>query len=123
MASGSLFNKAYAKEVDLVKLYAYVDIGGTGAPTLNTAKSKGIASIVRNGAGDYTITLSDVYNAHMFTNLMLLDATSRDLTFQLLAADASAKTIQFVVHAAASATDPTSGDVVLAEITMKRSSV
>lgn len=111
----------FTKEVDMVQLFAYVDIGGTGAPTLNVSKSKGVASIAHNSAGNYTVTLSDVYAAHMFTNMMLLSSTSRDLTFQLLAVDAAAKTIQFVVHAVASATNPTSGDVVLLDIVMKQS--
>lgn len=123
MSAGTLYKNAYSKELEIVSLFAYIDIGSSGAPTLDTAKSKGIASITQNGTGDYTITLSDVYAAHLFTDLMYLESTSRDLTFQLLAVSASSKTIQFVVHAAASATNPTSGGVVLAHIKMKRSGV
>jgi len=123
MSAGTLYKNHYAKELDVVSIFAYVDIGDTGAPTLNTAKSKGVASIARNSAGNYTVTLADVYSDHFFTDLILLDSTSRDLTFQLLAVDASAKTIQFVVHAGATATDPTSGGVILAHIRMKRTGV
>jgi hypothetical protein len=45
----------------LVNIYLRATIGATGAPTLVAAKSKGIASIARTGAGAYDITLSDQY--------------------------------------------------------------
>lgn len=125
MAS-SLFKPALAKEQGVCTLYAYVDIGSTGACTLNAAKSKGIASIVRNSTGNYTITLAEGYNSLLFADFMYLESTSRDLTFQLLAeavATSTAPTVQFVVHAAATATDPTSGGVVLARIVCKNSSI
>ena len=48
-------------EKAIVTLYGQVAIGSTGAPTLSTAKSKGILSIARTATGKYTITLSDIY--------------------------------------------------------------
>lgn len=47
----------------VVDVYASVAIGATGAPTLSASGSQGVASIARNSAGKYTITLSDAYNA------------------------------------------------------------
>lgn len=58
-----------------VKLFAQVSIGATGAPTLTTAKSKGIYSIARNSAGKYTITLSDIYNDLLNVNVSVLFAS------------------------------------------------
>jgi hypothetical protein len=49
-------------EQGVVDLYASVAIGATGAPTLSAANSKGVASIARNSAGKYTLTLQDQYN-------------------------------------------------------------
>jgi acyl-coenzyme A synthetase/AMP-(fatty) acid ligase len=52
---------AFVKAV--IDVYASVAIGATGAPTLSASGSQGVATIARNSAGKYTITLSDAYNA------------------------------------------------------------
>jgi hypothetical protein len=62
----------YSLEKDLVHLYAKVAIGGTGAPTLS--RGKGIASVVRNGAGDYTVTFQDKYRAFLHASVLFQDA-------------------------------------------------
>lgn len=51
----------FGHEAMVVDLYAKIAIGAAGAPTLNAPLSKGIASVVRNSAGSYTITLQDRY--------------------------------------------------------------
>ncbi len=51
----------YALEKKIVDIYCKAAIGGTGAPTLDAVKSKGIYSIARTGVGAYTITLQDPY--------------------------------------------------------------
>lgn len=51
----------FGEEAMVVDLYLKVAIGATGAPTMDTNLSKGIASIVRNSAGQYTVTLKDKY--------------------------------------------------------------
>lgn len=51
----------YALEKGLVTLFGRFTVGATGAPTLDVSHSKGIKSIVRNGVGNYTITLQDSY--------------------------------------------------------------
>lgn len=61
-------------EKAVVNLYGSVAIGATGAPTLSATKSKGIASIARNSAGKYTITLSDVYQRLMAFDYCLVAA-------------------------------------------------
>lgn len=51
----------FALENKMTDIYMRATIGATGAPTLVTAKSKGVASIARTGVGAYTITLQDSY--------------------------------------------------------------
>lgn len=56
------FNRYQALTKEVKALFAQVAIAAAGAPTLNAPASLGIASIVRNSAGRYTITLEDKYN-------------------------------------------------------------
>lgn len=61
MANRLMQQFQWSLEKKMVHLYGKVAIGASGAPTLDAANSKGIASIVRNSAGKYTITLQDPY--------------------------------------------------------------
>lgn len=121
-------------EPAVVKLYARVTFGAAGAPTLVTASSKGIKSIVRDAAGKYTITLglvggaTDTYNALLMVT-HLFDASGNSGTapaapdmFLLANSVSSAGTLQVEFDAAGVATDPASGEAVLLEITVKNSS-
>lgn len=51
----------YSLEKKVIDLWLKAAIGATGAPTINSAFSKGITSIARTGVGAYTITLQDKY--------------------------------------------------------------
>lgn len=105
-------------------LHAKVAIGSSGAPTLDSDNSLGVTSIARNSTGNYTITLDDKYNSLLDFSVMQLNASAQDITIQLLAADvSSAKTIQFVCKAAATATDPASSSTLYIKIALKNSSV
>ena len=54
------FGKTLEKEV--VHLFGNAAIGATGAPTLDSSNdSKGVSTLVRNSAGNYTLTLQDPY--------------------------------------------------------------
>lgn len=67
----------YSLEKRVIELFGKVTIGAAGAPTLDAAASKGIASIVRNSVGNYTITLSDPYVKLLgFNSQVLLAAGS-----------------------------------------------
>lgn len=57
-------------EKAVVNLYGQFAVGASGAPTMSATKSKGIASVVRNSAGRYTITLQDQYQY-----LLMFDTT------------------------------------------------
>ena len=82
----------------------------------------GISSIVRNGAGDYTLTLDDKFVRLMHVNVQILAAAAEDITAQLVAEDVNgAKTIQFFTKAAAVETDPSNGSRLLIKIDLKNS--
>lgn len=105
-------------------LYAKVAIGASGAPTISVNDSVGVASISRDSAGVYIVTLDDKYNSLLSFNVMMVEATAEDLTFQVESeAVAASKTIQFQCKAAAVETDPSSGSVLLIKIEVKNSSV
>lgn len=78
MANRSFHPSMGYLEIGVVSLWAKVTVGATGAPTLVTASSKGVASIVRDSAGKYTITLSDRYKALLGATVTLLDDTNSD---------------------------------------------
>lgn len=116
------FNRKQALEKEVKEIYADVAIGTTGAPTLT--KGLGVTSIARTGAGRYTVTLDDKYTRLMQATVTLLDATSKDLTFQLTAEDVDgAKTVSFACKAVATDTDPSDGDRLLICFNLKNSSV
>lgn len=116
------FNRRQALEKEVKDLYMKVSIGSSGAPT---AVSKyGIASIARNSAGDYTITLEDKYASLKYFEVIHLASSAQDLNYQIVAEDVlSAKTIRFLCLTSASATDPASGSTLLIKIEVKNTTV
>jgi hypothetical protein len=63
MANRLLNQFLFSLEKKPVKLFATIAIGATGAPTVSASLSKGLASVVRNSAGKYTLTLQDAFQA------------------------------------------------------------
>ncbi len=59
------FNRKQALDKEVKEIYAKVAIGSTGAPTLDAARSLGVASVARVSAGIYDVTLQDKYVALM----------------------------------------------------------
>ena len=124
MASSTFYNGAQSKEIDTKVLYCKVAIGASGAPTINTAASKGIASIVRDDTGDFTITLSEKYNSLLFANVAFVEANDTDLTWHVSAeAVSSTPSISFVFKAAGTPTDPDNGSTLLFQIVLKNSNI
>lgn len=116
------FNRKQALEKEVKEIYLDVAIGATGAPTLT--RGLGVASIARNSAGLYTVTLQDAYMKLMSVNISQVVSAAEDITFQVAAESvASAKTVQFRCQAAAVATDPSSGSRLLIQFNLKNSSV
>lgn len=117
----------YSLENAMCDIYAKVAIGAAGAPTLDVAKSKGVASIVRDSAGLYTVTLADAY-----VDLFMVQATV-ELTAGSPASSevvvraydvSSAKTVQIgFLSGAYAATDLASGAVLKLKFELKNSRV
>lgn len=110
-------------EKQIVKLYANVSIGATGAPTLNANGSLGVASISRTSAGLYRITLADKFNKLMHVDPKQVISTLQDLGWSVKAYSMANKTIDIIAHVGGVATDPSNGSELLIEITLRNTSV
>lgn len=118
------FHRLQSLTREVKHLHAKVSIGASGAPTLDTNLSIGVASITRDSAGVYILTLDDKYNALIDFSVMQVAASAEDLTFQIESEDVDgAKTIQFQCKAAAVETDPSDGSSLLIKIALKNTSV
>ena len=116
------FNPVQALDKEVKHLYANISIGASGAPTLNAAL--GIASVARDNAGDYTLTLDDKYNKLLMFKGQILDAASEDIVVQpAVDAVASGPSVSFFTNTAATATDPSNGSTLLIELVLRNSSV
>jgi hypothetical protein len=103
-------------------MFAIVDIGASGAPTISRAQ--GIASVARNSAGLYTITLQDKYNALMHVSVeQLLASGPLDAPIHKLVSEDvdGVKTIviQFYAIDNSTATDPDNGAKLLIKISCR----
>lgn len=114
--------QSLSRELKIVN--AKVNIGASGAPTLVANSSVGVASVTRDTAGVYIVTMSDKYNELLGFKVTQLIAAAQDLTFSIESEDVDgAKTIQFQCKTAAVETDPSNGSVLFIEIMLKNSSV
>jgi hypothetical protein len=119
MASRTFNNNTKTLELEIVKLYAKITIGTSGAVTLN--RGKGIASVALSTTGTYLITLDDKYPRLLSCLVTPVRSSATDLTGQVLAeAVATSKTITLgiVDHETPALTEPTSGDIFYIEITL-----
>jgi len=99
-------------------------------PVLNL--SPGFKSVVRNSAGDYTLTLQDHYMFLKAFRVMVVSAVAEDLTFQLKAFSVdpvitpsvpnTPATIEFLCLKAGVPTDPQFADVLLIKAELKNTS-
>lgn len=126
MASRTFNNNTLTLEGEVVRLYAEVAIGASGAPTLT--RGKGIASVAggagASATGLYTFTLDDKYQDLLFGAGTLQRATAIDLNVQLKTETvASTKTVVFQVtdFATPALTDPSSGDVLYVVMELRNS--
>lgn len=118
-------------EVGVVKLWCSITVGATGAVT--TSSGKGIASVTRNSAGNYTVALSDTYNSLLHASWSLLHSASSDpatvgvfmrtASQAVSSGTAPAVVLQCFTGDDGAAADPASGAVITAEFTLKNSSV
>lgn len=135
MANRNMGNRIYSFERDRKIVNAKVAIGATGAPTLDAANSKGVISVVRNSAGDYTFTFGyaqngvnqiDVYNKFLGLDIAIQNATGIPFTatYGIKAVTLLSGTIEIVFSAPIAAgntglqaTDPVNGDTLYLEFT------
>lgn len=118
------FSRMQALEKEVKVIYVRAAIGATGAPTLDATNSKGVASIARTAAGDYTITLEDKYQALMHASAQLVVSADEDLTIHVDSEDVDgAKTVKLTCLAATTATDPSDGSTLLVRIEVKNTTV
>ncbi len=115
-------------EVNVIGLYGSITFGSSGA--VSASSGKGIASVVRNSTGNYTITFSDSYNALLWAGVSLLDSAASDpssvgVLSRIHAQDMSAKTvtIQFFASDDGAAADPASGAQAILKFDLRNSSV
>jgi hypothetical protein len=92
------------------------------------ANSKGVTSIVRNSAGNYTLTLMDAYTRFMFLDAIFLKAAtgipaSPNVGIVTAANNASGQmVINFVCSTGGAATDPANGEEMFLGISLSNSS-
>ena len=126
-------------EKGVVSLFANIPIGGTGAVgTLVASKNQGIKSVVRNSAGNYTISFGDSIQGSLdkyvrllsLNSSVVLGSVSTVSAIQVWSDDAATGsiTIQVVSPTAAGNTapvvaDPDNGAVIILHIKLKNASV
>lgn len=114
-------------------IFAHVTFGSSGAPTLDAANSKGVVSVTRNSAGNYTFVFGtsasrlDNYSYLCMVKQVFINASAPASPGMFIVADNSASptqaSIQVQFNAAGVATDPASGEQVKLEFTFRNSSV
>jgi hypothetical protein len=113
------------QEKRVTSIFAKVTFGASGAPTLSASNSKGVLSVTRNSAGTYTFVFGsgsgvslqkDSYVKLLSINTVMNSGASAPAAPGLyIKADNSASTssasIQIVMNAAGTATDPATGEI------------
>lgn len=114
------FPLAFEKKV--VNIYAQVTFGATGAPTLNVVNSKGVVSVTRNSTGDFTfvfgtqVKMLDVYVKFLSAKVTYNSGASAPLAPGMYIkanniATFNTASIELVLNAAGTPTDPASGEI------------
>jgi hypothetical protein len=116
------FNRKQALEREIKEIYAKLTFGASGAVTLTTGH--GVASAAKSDTGDYLITLRDKYVSLKMVEGTFIKSSGEDIRVQVKAeAVATAKTISILTLTGASATNPSSGAVLLLKFELKNTSV
>lgn len=107
-------------------IYAKISFGASGAPTLVTTLgcSSGVASVSRNGAGDFSITLNETYPYLKGLNANFIASAGPAAPTVNVKSDlvSTTKVLRINTQAGGVNTDPASGEVLLLEIMLKNSS-
>lgn len=93
---------------------------GTGAGAANLTAVKGVTSIAETATGKYTVTLDRKYKGLLMFNAIVIDPTSVDDWEVSLESDlTSNQTIGILVTKSGTATDLTTDEKLLLEITLQ----
>lgn len=128
MASRYFYQFLNMFEKGPVMLCANIAIGASGAPTLDSTKSRGIKSVTRTGAGAYDIVLEDRYQLLLEATKTIVSTTGTDAAVDMLvkadsSANATTPKIQITFNVAAgTATDLSNGAVLLLKLLLRNSS-
>lgn len=114
----------FSLEKNVVELYLKVSIGGSGAPTMDSTQSKGITSITRNSAGDYTVVMQDNYYRLLDFSVNQQNATGipNAPVVGLKANSVTSGSFEFVTSVGGVATDPSSGNTLYIRVALSNSS-
>lgn len=119
--------RMFNMEKDPVMLFLQCNIGASGAPS--NLLARGISSIVRDAAGQYTITLQDAYVKVMSLVGCGIAATAGTTSgvssIQLIAStDVPNKVIKIqTLNASGTVADPTSGTILDLQIILRNSKI
>lgn len=124
MAS-TLYQFRYSYERDLVDIQAKIAIGASGAPTLTRAR--GIVSMTRNSAGNYTVVLKDRAFLFMVARASFISGSSAPAAplMNVVSEQVNNSTPSLIIQfrdIAGAAADPASGEVLLLQIENRNSS-
>ena len=115
-------------EKEVVSLFGKVTFGAAGAPTLVTAKSKGIYSIAHGATGVYTITLQDAYVSLLNLSWVFLFASAPQslggyVVSTTVGSSGTSKPeiVVTFVDDAGSAVDPADGEALLFQVNLSNS--
>lgn len=118
------FNRKQSLEKEVKDLYCKISIGATGAPTLVSGSKYGFASISRTSAGLYALVLQDKYSSLKSIQGTFLSASAEDIRLQLKSETVSStKILTFFTLAAAVATDPANGTIIILKVEVKNTNV
>jgi hypothetical protein len=108
-------NPPMAVEQGVTSLFLRVNVGATGA--VSAISGYGISGVVRNSAGDYTITFDRKYKKLLDCSLTVVQSTAQGLGLSVKTDSvSSAGTLNIVTSVGATATDPSSGTVLRFQI-------
>ena len=123
MASSRRFQFTYSYERDLVRLPLKISIGSSGAPTISNGK--GLVSITRNSAGNYTLQLKDMFNVLMHVGMSIQSSSAPAAPIMHVVSETVNSTKTIVIQcrdAAGVATDPASGEKLMIEVVARNAS-
>lgn len=119
-------------EIDVVTIYGSFAVGASGAPTIDTQNSKGVASVARNSAGKYTVTLSEPVQKFLFGNVVVEhnnadNVTTAGVIWRQVSNGLTAATptwvVQFVSTTDGGAVDVANGATVYFKLELRNSTV